>query len=146
MTLRMMCGPNYDEASRNEPGHHLQPRTLLSGAFSLALPPHRPALGLGRQRNSALLDKIRHRPRPDPSGRGFSLSPASGTFPAGGDPFLQLGRRWGRVLERRPAGDRCRAEVKSVQGRRPPQLRCPAAPAVKREAEEEWGNGGSKRA
>jgi hypothetical protein len=27
----------------------------------------------------------------------------SGTLPTGGDPILQLGRRWGRVSERRPA-------------------------------------------
>ena len=56
----------------------------------------------------------------------FFLSPANGTLLTGGDPFLQLARRWGRVSERRPAGDRCRARVKSVQGRRPPQLRLPS--------------------
>jgi hypothetical protein len=38
-----------------------------------------------------------------PLGRGFSLPTASGIVPAGSDPILPLGRRWGRVSERRPA-------------------------------------------
>jgi hypothetical protein len=42
-TFRSAANPASLGASRNEPRHHLQPRTLLSGAFSCVLFAQHPA-------------------------------------------------------------------------------------------------------